>query len=87
MKIMLIVIKFSVKGYSLVLNRRPATCIRHNLDYPCSSCNATMFFTKKFGLSCISPWFSTFLACFRQAFHALEHHDVIVTSIEECHVY
>ena len=50
--------------YSLVLNRRRASCIRHNLDFPWSSCIAIMFLSKKVGLSCISPWFSTFPACF-----------------------
>ena len=79
MKIMLIVIKFFVKGYSLVLNRRRATCIQHNLDYPCSSCIAIMFITKNFGLSCISPWFSTFPACL--------HDIIIVTVMGKYHVY
>ena len=51
--------------YSLVLNRRRASCIRHNLYFPRSSCIAIMFLSKKFGMSCISPWFSTFPACFR----------------------
>ena len=46
MKTMLIVIKFLVKGYSLVLNRRRATCI------------AIMFITKNFGLSCITLVFN-----------------------------
>ena len=50
--------------YSLVLNRRRTSCIRHNLDFPWSSCIAVMFLSKKLGLSCISPWFSTFPACF-----------------------
>ena len=49
-------------SYSLVLNRRRASCIPHNLNFPWSSCIAIMFLNKKFGMSCISPWFSTFPA-------------------------
>ena len=52
------------KEYSLVLNRRRASCIWHNLDFARSSCIAIMFLSKKFGMSCISPWFSTFPAYF-----------------------
>ena len=51
-------------AYSLMLNSRRASCIWHNLDFPWSSCIAIMFLSKKLGLSCISPWFSTFPACF-----------------------
>ena len=50
--------------YSLVLNRRRASCIRHNLDFPWSSCIAIKFLSKKVALSCISPWFSTFPVCY-----------------------
>ena len=55
---------YGYHGYSLVLNRRRASCIRHSLDFPWSSCIAIMFLSKKVGLSCISPWFSTFPAYF-----------------------
>ena len=36
--------------YSLVLNRKRASCIRHNLDFPRSSSIAIMFLSKKVGL-------------------------------------
>ena len=43
--------------YSLVPNRRRASYIRHNLDFPWSSCIAIMFPSKMLGMSCIPPWF------------------------------
>ena len=53
-----------LKTYSLVPNIRRASYIRHNLDFPRSSCIAIMFLSKRFGMSCIPPWFSTFPAYF-----------------------
>ena len=49
---------------TLVLNRRRTSYIRHNLDFPRSSCIVIMFLSKRFGMSCIPPWFSTFPAYF-----------------------
>ena len=55
---------YALYRYSLVLNRRPASCIWHNLEFPWSCCIENMFLRKKVGLSCVSPWFWTFLASF-----------------------
>ena len=45
---------YALYRYSLVLNRRPASCIWHNLKSPWSSCIEIMFLSKKVSLCCTS---------------------------------